>query len=485
MSTLTYCKALPTTNEEWDNNFEQFLFSYSAVFREASIETLAAIESTAFNKSKWNTYLQVTYGISKRHANGVIASVNGRLKSAKECRKNHIKQLESKLKSAKKYIKSAAKKIKSQKKFYSKQNWINSKVSCLLPASCSISTRKTALQSVKFGLHHKKRYAEHLEKKIPALKAAKVHTKLPYADACIVGSKDEKAGNQVCQWNGERIKIRVPKCLEAKFGKHVEAFLGNFNRNNSRLPNDGAKTWHFYRKDERWVAAIQFTPIQVKRVSRHSNEGCIGIDLNPSSIGWTKVDRDGNLEASGKIPLLQGLPKGKQDAQIADTCLQLAALAKAYECPIVYEKLDFSAKKSQLREEGRKYARMLSGWAYSRFFELLGSICSNRGIYVFSVNAAYTSVIGLVKYMRMYGLSSDTAAAMAIARRGMRLSERLPSSMTALLEVNSGKHVWSLWNQLNKLFRENKVRRHSFYFVSNCIDLVKPSTLRSGIGNHA
>jgi len=45
------------------------------------------------------------------------------------------------------------------------------------------------------------------------------------------------------------------------------------------------------------------------------------------------------------------------------------------------------------------------------------------------VNPAYTSVIGLVKYDRQYGLASDEAAAMAIARRGMNLSENIPGSI--------------------------------------------------------
>ena len=50
--------------------------------------------------------------------------------------------------------------------------------------------------------------------------------------------------------------------------------------------------------------------------------------------------------------------------------------------------------------------------------------------------------------MRMYGLSSDCAAALVVARRGMRLSERLPSAITAYFEVNSEKHVWHWWSQL-------------------------------------
>ncbi|MEG5179530.1 hypothetical protein QUB59_16285 [Microcoleus sp. A2-D5] len=125
-----------------------------------------------------------------------------------------------------------------------------------------------------------------------------------------------------------------------------------------------------------------------------------------------------------------GLPTVKQDAQIVDACLQLAILATTYACRVVCESLDFSTKKTQLRERGRKYARMLSGWAYSRFYQLLESILSNRGISLFTRNPAYTSLIGLVKYARMYGLSSDVAAAIAIARRGMNLSERLPRSVS-------------------------------------------------------
>ena len=185
------------------------------------------------------------------------------------------------------------------------------------------------------------------------------------------------------------------------------------------------------------------------------------------------IDDDGNLKAHGQIPLQIGLPSGKQDAQIVDASLQLATLASTFACPIVCEELDFSAKKEELSERGRKYARMLSSWAYSRFYELLESILSNRGIYLMRVNPAYSSVIGLVKYARQYGLASDEAAAMAIARRGMRLTEKIPGSITAYLSVKDGKHVWSLWNQLNSLIKKSGIKRHSFYAVSNWESLVK------------
>jgi len=89
------------------------------------------------------------------------------------------------------------------------------------------------------------------------------------------------------------------------------------------------------------------------------------------------------------------------------------------------------------------------------------------------VNLAYTSVIGLVKYARQYGLASDEAAAMAIARRGMNLSENIPGSITAYLSVKDGKHVWSQWRKLNNYCKKSGIKRHSFYAISNWESLVK------------
>ncbi len=467
MPTLTYCKGLPTPADELNaigfTEFEMFLTAYAPIFHKAVCETVAQLLSDSFNKSKWNTHLQQTYGISKRHANGVISSAKGSVDSAKECRKLHVKQLEGKLKSAKQWVKKSLKRIK-RKDFY--------------PA-CNLHTRRTRLQDLRFAIHHKQRRIAVLESQIDNLKTKPIQVTVPRSQCFVVGSKDESYGNQTVQWDGDIIKFRVPYCLESKFGKYVETRLGGFERNINRMPSDGAKTWHFYRKDGKWVAAVQFTPSAVKRVSKHSMYGCIGIDLNPGSIGWAYADTDGNLKAHGQIPLQMGLPTGKQDAQIVDAVMQLVTLAKTYKCPIVAEKLDFSNKKKSLKEQGKKYARMLSGWAYSRFNELLDSICQNRGIRVLRVNPAYTSVIGLVKYSKQYGLASDESAALAIARRAMRLSERLPSSINAYLEVNSGKHIWSHWSQLNKQLKTKRVRRHTFYSISNWEFLDKRSKLHS------
>ncbi|MFN6569863.1 hypothetical protein [Dendronalium sp. ChiSLP03b] len=485
MTTLTYVKGLPTPREEVNSlgltEFEMFLAAYSSVFHKAACETanhLFAVNS--FNDSSWNTYLQKAYGISRRQSSGVISFAQGAVNASKEHRKLHIKTLEGKLKSLNSWITKSEKKLSDSARFYAKKNWRNSKTGCRLPLSCSLKFRNTNWKNLRFQIHNKKRRAYKLAQQIEHLKTAPIQTVIPRNQVFVVGSKNESFGNQVCQWNGNTIKFRVPACLESKFGKYVQTSLGNFDRNINRLPKDGAKTWHFFRKHNKWNAAVQFTPVPVNRVSRHSAFGCIGIDMNPGSIGWAYVDSDGNLKAHGQIPMLMGLPSGKQDVQIVEACLQLVRLATIFDCPIVCEELDFSTKKEQLRERGRKYARMLSSWAYSRFYQLLESILSNRGIYLMKVNPAYTSLIGLVKYARQYGLASDEAAALAIARRGMRLNENIPGSITAYLSVKDGKHVWSLWNQLNKLVKKSSIKRHNFYAISNWGSLVKQLSEESG-----
>jgi len=483
--TLTYCKALPTPIDELNaigkTQLEMFLSAYTPIFHKAVCETVNLMMSgEEFNKSHWNTHLQTNYGISKRHANGVIASAKGAVDSAKECRISHIKTLEGKAKSCENWLKKAEKKLKLARKFYAKKNWQNSKNGCIFPLYSSLKYRQTNWQNLRFQSHNKKRKLTRYRQILAVLKSIPVRVRVPKNQVFIVGSKDESYGNQVCQWDGDNLRFRVPACLESKFGKYVESKIGDFPRNINRLPATGAKTWHFYYKDDKWCAAVSFTPSEVRRVSRSVDCGCIGIDINPGSIGWAYIDTVGNLKAHGQIPFQTGLPKGKQQAQIVKACLELSALAIKFQCPVVSEELDFTTKKEQLRERGKKYARMLSGWAYSEFFKLLNYILSNRGIELLMVNPAYSSIIGLVKYLRMYGLASDESAALVIGRRGMGLSEKIPGSLTAFVEVNSTKHVWSLWHQINKKIKQSGIitNRHGYYSNSNWDFLGNPERRR-------
>ncbi len=118
MTTLTYCKGLPTPADEMNilgfTEFEMFLAAYSPIVHKAMCETISHLLTVAnFDKSKWNSYLQATYKINKRSCNGIIADAKGRVESAKECRANHLKQLNGKLKSAISWLTSSEKFVKT------------------------------------------------------------------------------------------------------------------------------------------------------------------------------------------------------------------------------------------------------------------------------------------------------------------------------------------------------------------------------------
>lgn len=86
---ITYVKGLPTPaselNELGFTELEMFLEAYAPIFRSAALETVNHLLSTeTLDKSKWNTHLQTTFGLSKRHAGGVIVYTKGKVDGAKE-----------------------------------------------------------------------------------------------------------------------------------------------------------------------------------------------------------------------------------------------------------------------------------------------------------------------------------------------------------------------------------------------------------------
>ncbi len=340
--------------------------------------------------------------------------------------------------------------------------------------SCYLDSRQNSWQSIKFIIHYKKRYIAHLQRQIVSLRAAPIRVNVnQQGEAYFVGSKGETCGNQVFQFNGSQVQIRVPQCLEDKYGEYLECSVEPFPYGQDKLEQvlsttgftqnkktgqqspiryGLALTHRFYAQDFRWFWAVAVDLPFVKRITRPRQYGCIGIDINPKSIGYAVVDHDGNLVIKGRIPFdVSSKRRGQTLAIIASVCNSLINLALRYGMPIALEHLEFAAKKTQLRERGRKYARMLSNFAYSRSLAQLELQCQNRGIEVIKRNPAWSSFLALVKYSRMYGLSSDEAAALVLARRAMNLSERLPRPITALLGVNPRKHVWSGVNQLNKI----------------------------------
>jgi hypothetical protein len=133
-----------------------------------------------------------------------------------------------------------------------------------------------------------------------------------------------------------------------------------------------------------------------------------------------------------------------------------AAMANTSSCPASVSPMDTATSESN----STKQARTLSSFACSRLVSGMKAAAFHAGGEFMEVNPAYTSVICAVNYARIKGISIHQGAAYAIARRGLRLSER-PAMREALVPVRNGdhvtfalpernraKHVWSFWSKV-------------------------------------
>jgi IS605 OrfB family transposase len=465
-----------TTTNRWA---VAFLSDIATAGREAKIYCLKLLLEGKLTKSQINTELQHQFKINKRQANSIIAYTEGQVRSAKECCSNHLELLQGKHKHVTDVIASLEKKIEAHRKYLRAIESVERGKKKKIPKSLkpryddACPTRcahhLTRYQFAQLKLHNKKRYAAKLKQKIEHIKSSCLHVNLGNEYAVeMVGSKDESYGNQIAQLDliGKELHIRVPYFLEPHYGKYLALpiVLPKHGQDNLATAwfNKQAITYRFIQKSlTEWEIHVTFDVLPAPRQTAGAQWGTIGVDLNPGSIGWAKADKDGNVEDFGQIKTnIQSQPKGRTEAILADAITQLTELALKYKCPLVVEKLDFSQKKKRLRELSSRHNRMLSNFAYSKFLQLLKARCFKLGIELIEVNPAYSSLIGLIKFMSMYGMNSATAAALVLARRAMFLSER-PPARTAYQGTEPRKHVWSYWGSIGK--RVKGSARHSFY----------------------
>ncbi|MUH00695.1 hypothetical protein F7734_53860 [Scytonema sp. UIC 10036] len=453
--------------------------------------------------------LQRLFNINKRYSNSIYTEVQGIVTNANKNRANHIKFLSGQIKSIKSDIRKRSKQIKDfakqEKKLTNKNKSAKkgfksdkSKSQTKIKKACSIYARQrqtTQLQDAKFGLHQKKRRLYLLQSQLAHLKSTSPNYALPDNDSFVlVGSKDESSGNQLAQFNYIEnpdsfvLSIRTPYALEERLGGDYIRIDGlNFKHGFHDLvesisercykvkTKDGTEKWaigcsavtiRFYWKDNCWYVAAT-TDVNLREITSEYLSGYVGVDLNADSIGWAVCDRQGNLLEYGDYKLdLHVLSSNQREAILRDAATFIALKALEYNFPVASEKLDFSEKKKLLKEKGKKYARMLSSFAYTQWNEALDNACSKYGIYHKKVNPAFSSTIGMLKFMSMYGMNSASSAAFVIARRGRRFSERLPKQHHLLPSKSAYtdkkvKHVWSHWSQLSKSLK--LIPRHQYF----------------------
>lgn len=391
------------------------------------------------------------YNISGRHFNAKSIEVDGIVDAYKENLENNIKTIEEKIDKLLVKIEKTKKKIT---KHYAKRKLVR-----LTHKLIRLNQdRDQNIVRICFGtkdLFNKQHHLEangfesHEEWK-------ELWEEIRNSGFFLVGSSDESAGNQLCQINKDlaELSMRVPDALVDKYGYYITIPV-DFKYEKKQLEAarsaKRAISYRFKRRDNGKLYAIATVDRLDIKVTTSRLAGAIGVDYNPDHIAGYEIDRFGN--PLGKPIYRECETLGKSSDQtlaiLGDLVKELVRFAKRAGKPLVIEELDFWKKKQTLKERGnKKFARMLTCFAYRKFSEMLHSKAQKEGVEVIEVKACFTSIIGKANWSKELGSSVHAVSGIAIARRGLKFSERPKLHVTSHGPVrNRGQHVWSWWRR--------------------------------------
>ena len=322
----------------------------------------------------------------------------------------------------------------------------------------------------------------------------------------VLGSRDETAGCQLCvatvaddgsaDDGSLRLRLRLPNCLAGEYGKYLSiegvrfaygheqvlaaleinaeysALRRRHGEKAARQSDLGQAISYRFKRDGKGWRVFVTTDLAEAPVVTDKSLGAIGVDLNADHLAVAETDGSGNWLRSWRVSLVTyGKSNSQAEALIGNAVSQVVEYARKVGKSIVIEKLDFRQKKAILEGESRKYSRMLSSFSYGRVRACFLSRGIRRGVEIYQVNPAFSSVVGRVKFMERYGLSVHQAAALVLARRLLGCSERIPRRRVfpvgngvqvafTLAVRKRAKHVWSYWGAVSGQLRPALAAQH-------------------------
>lgn len=219
-------------------------------------------------------------------------------------------------------------------------------------------------------------------------------------------------------------RITIPVYLAQKPSKKT----GRINGINYRqivlgyLKTGNAYRVEILRKSGRYyihVSIEEETPVPLKTY------GTIGIDTNPDGLGIAIVDYLGQYRGSrwlgeGEWTYARS---NRRANLISEKAKKIVTLAKETGYALAVEDLRLKNDKSVTP----KFNRLSHGFIWSKFLAYIDRCAAREGVPVIKVKPAFTSVIGILKYQHMYGISSHESAGYVIARWSLGFNnEKIP-----------------------------------------------------------
>ena len=474
------------------------LSAYGELYGRVQRKLFAEVAAGRSAKALKSPYLK-RYRIPARMFNGVRVSLEGKVASVKEQQKLRVDSLGRRIARAEGQIADAAERGRWDQ-VHQKRRRLNN-----LQSRLTVLTADMVAGRVRLCFGSKRLWCKqhNLEQNGYASHGEWVRD---WQDArsgefFVLGSRDETAGCQLCvaavaDDGTLTLRLRMPDCLAPQHGKYLtiegvrfayghEQVLAALDSNAqySRYRREhGEKaaratalgqaiSYRFKRDGKSWRVFATTAMMEVPLVT-DQRYGAVGVDLNVDHLAVCETDASGNHVNAFSVPLVTyGKARHQAEAIIGDAVAWVVGYAREVGKPIVMEKLDFRQKKAVLEGESRMYGRMLSSFSYGKIKAYFLSRGYRQGVEVHQVNPAFSSVIGRVKFMERYGLSVHQAAALALARRLLGCSERIPRRRVA--PVGNGvrvaftvparkrvKHVWTYWGAVLGQLRPALAAQH-------------------------
>ena len=206
-------------------------------------------------------------------------------------------------------------------------------------------------------------------------------------------------------------------------------------------------------------------------------KGVIGIDVNayPDNISWAETDEKGNLISYGNMPMTE-LASGSKDKKEYfrwQYAHEIVNIAKEKGKAIVIEGLDIKNKGKRGDFSGRKSRRIRHNFSYRALLSKIKTLAKREGIEVIEVNPSYTSIIGMLKYSPQYMITKDVAAAYVIARRGLKLQEKIPDNYIKFLNALTVEELEELKEYVKKTVRNKHIKKKHIREINKAIEFLQ------------
>ena len=424
-------------HEEINRCLIEYMEASRRDYGEALRAAFYAVKRGGINKSKYNTYLQHKYGITKRTADSIIFDAQGRFNALKELKEYEKKQLERKIKHLESVV--ISKLVERREKNSTKlQNGVFVSLVQQRNLRLRVVSKKAKLNRLKQKLSALRYQLETGRLKLCfgtkrlLKKDRKKFVEQRDSQMTFIGARAESSCNQVLQLTYNRRSNQFLIRLRKDFGGYKSAkgddryVYGKvyFNHHKGQLVSilrskASPLSYRIVKRKGRYYLYCTFEfQVGNEGIVTRSSYGTIGLDFNKGFVTLSETNQYGHLVKTEFMSYrFKAGNKTKADLQgVANHVVRLALQTGKDVC---IENLDFRITKSKIEAKiGKKYNEMLHSLAYREFSDVIESATYRNGVGLIKVNPAWTSWLAERIYCKPMKLNIHTGASYVIARSG-------------------------------------------------------------------